>query len=349
MKENQIKLFIHIGQPKTGTSAIQGFLNYNREILSRIHKILYPNFDNNEFDKGLMHNHAIFFSEANRIKDFYGSIHRFNECIHYCRKSNISKIVISNEGWSWQFWPGLLKRMIDTTGVDYNIIVYLRRQDKFLESAWKQWGHKIPDCGNIQAYIKKIELDWYKILKMWTEYFDQDKFIIRTYEKSQIGDDIVKDFASIIGIEKLAGFNTPPDTTLNTNAGFNWEVVELMKLSRGLLTDQNDNKLHSFMNRMLSESYKKRPMEEYSFLSPREKLDIIRQYEQSNNLIAKEFLNQKEGNLFNDPLPDPDQKWIPHPEFKIENLIPIMMEIMINQQDQIQELKVKLHNIFGKK
>ncbi len=60
-------IYFHIGQPKTGTSAIQAVFNYNRENLSKDYKLLYPNFEDSNFDKGIYHNHGDFLYKFVRI------------------------------------------------------------------------------------------------------------------------------------------------------------------------------------------------------------------------------------------------------------------------------------------
>ena len=92
-KRKKIKLYIHIGQPKTGTSAIQGFLNHNQEQLILQHGILYPNFNNEDVSKGLHHNHSGFFLRAKLNNDFASCINTFNQTIKYCYSNTINKII----------------------------------------------------------------------------------------------------------------------------------------------------------------------------------------------------------------------------------------------------------------
>jgi hypothetical protein len=52
MNQNKLNLHIHIGQWKTGSSAIHAFLNHNREILSNDYALLYPNLSGFDLGKG---------------------------------------------------------------------------------------------------------------------------------------------------------------------------------------------------------------------------------------------------------------------------------------------------------
>ncbi len=50
-----MKIYFHVGQAKTGSGAIQSFLNINREILATRYKILYPNINSTDIGKGILH------------------------------------------------------------------------------------------------------------------------------------------------------------------------------------------------------------------------------------------------------------------------------------------------------
>ena len=190
----KLKLFIHIGQPKTGSSAIQAFLNYNRENLVKKHHLLYPNFSGIDLGKGLLHNHEKVFTNAKLNNDYNGCIETFNKCKTYCEHNKITQVVLSNESFGWYWWPELLKQIIATLDCDFKIILYLRRQDHWIESAWKQWGHKCNEYSTIQDFSEKFNMDWNLPLKQWLTFFSPSDFIVRPFERNVIGNDVVKDF-----------------------------------------------------------------------------------------------------------------------------------------------------------
>jgi hypothetical protein len=335
----KLMIYFHIGQPKTGTSAIQAFFNYNREILLKEHNILYPNFKDNNIAKGFYHNHGELFTQAISNSDFDLAMNKFASCQVYCAENDISEVVISWEGFQIPQWIGLIDQIQKKLNCEVKIILYLRRQDLLYESSWKQWGHKNINIKTIQEYIASRDKDHLKDIRKWLEYFTPEQFIVRTYEKSCIGDDVVTDFLKIVGINSKTGFIEPPDNNLNVNAGLKPEVVEMLRLCNYLVNNRNDHKLLNMMYSSLSERYKKRnPFENYGFLTLDERKAIIARFDQSNREIAKIFFGESRENLFLDPLEISGDE----PEYftglTLENTIPVFMELMLHQADQIQSL-----------
>jgi len=334
-------IYFHIGQSKTGTSAIQGFLNHNRKTLAEEYKCLYPNFHADDLAYGALHNHTPVFNQAQENNDFSAVFKQFGKVIMYCKERDINKVIVSSEKlFPNRFMPSVIKKIIDLTEVDYKIVIYLRRQDKWLEAAWKQWGHKEHDFNNIHEYAQKYHMDWNLILKWWLQLFSLEHVIVRPYEKSQIGDDIIDDFLKIIGVTNRSGLINPLDKNINVNTGFSIDVIEILKLSKALLRNPHDNRLLNFMHTALSDDFKKIPMQDYAFLSQGERIEILQKYEPSNIEMAKTLYNREK--FFNDPWPDENDAWEPYGDLTIEKLVPVFMEVFVHQYERIQRLSKKL-------
>lgn len=344
----KVQLFIHIGQPKTGSSAIQAFFNYNRVNLIKNHHVLYPNFFDGDFGKGFQHNHERIFMEAKLHDDYPSCIIAFKKCKKYCERRKITKVVVSNESFGWTWWPELLYQIIQANDFDFKIVLYLRRQDHWIESAWKQWGHKDKQYHTIQDFSANFQMDWLLVLKQWVALFNPGDFIIRPFEKSSIGDDVVQDFLKIVGIQDKTGFIAPPDNNLTVNAGLSPEVVEILRHCNGMINHPDDNSLLNYMNTSLSDRFKKRdPFKNYGFLTTAERKAIIEKYEESNREIAKMFFGPERDNLFLDPVEEIDDTQIFH-GLTIENIIPVLMELLFNQSKEINLLKNEMNLIKNK-
>lgn len=335
----KLKLYVHIGQPKTGSSAIQAFLNYNREKLAKEYGILYPNFHQPNFGEGFYHNHGEMFVKLHSVDEYQKFTECFIECQQYCHEHDINSVIISWEGFKNELWPGFISLIEKTWNTEVIIILYLRRQDLLYESSWKQWGHKYPEFKTIQDYIAAEDKNHLQHLKNWFKYFTPKQFIVRTFEKSCIGDDVVTDFLKIIGIKHKAGFIEPPDNNLNVNEGLKPEIVEILRLCNNLIEGTDDNKLLDMMSASLSDKFKKQnPFTSYGFLTLEERKKVLVKYEASNREVAKIFFGESRENLFLEPLEISDDDPDYFTGLTLENTVPVFMELMLYQADQIRSL-----------
>lgn len=333
-----MKIYFHIGQAKTGSSAIQSFLNYNRALLAKQYHILYPSFfTNNLAENSILHNHANFFHKLHEsdAQDKYAD---FADCLQYSVQHGINRIVFSAEMFEFEWLPILIKEVSAVYKFDYTIILYLRRQDYYLETAWKQWGHKIQGINTIQEYSKRVHLDWYRTIQLWLKHIPPEKFIIRPYEKSVIGENIVMDFMRLLGVDSLIEFTDPPDNNMNKNNGLNHDVIELLRICKSIEGDIHNNAFLTFVYNSLSDRYKKPSMTNYNILSPTERLKIIEQYTTLNNKIASIFWGEN-AVLFKEPLPEPNEPWEPCSGLTLENAVPIIMEILFKMHKDLSKVK----------
>jgi hypothetical protein len=324
--------YFHIGQAKTGTSAIQSFLNHNRKLLATKYSVLYPNFDQDDFTEGDLHNHGHFFEQTKDDLDL--CILKFNKCAQYASNCEMNSVIISFEGFEWEWWPSLIAKIVQELKLEYKIILYLRRQDTYLEAAWKQWGHKIKDCKNIHEFKAISNLQWLETTQRWLNHLDIRAFIVKPYEKKTIGTDVVKDFLATLNINDISTFSTPESCFRNENHGLTSEVIEILRLCSISVDNPNNHGLLSFIYLSLSEKFKKAPMESYQILSPIERIQIIEEFTPSNNKLAEIFWG-KGIPLFSEPLPDINAPWEKNSELTLEKVIPNLMEILISQSNQI--------------
>jgi hypothetical protein len=332
-----ITVYIHSGTGKTGTSAIQAFLNYNRENLFRDFSCLYPNFNISQMEKGKdCHNHCKFVLND---KDFN---QKLEKAIDLCREQNISKIIISCEGIFANPAAGekIFSHFQDKSDVSFRIIVFFRRQDHFLESSWKQWGSKDKRFRTIDEYIAVSTIRWLDQLTEFGKIFGKENLIARPYEKEQLKEGLISEFLKLCDIP-FAGYRwiTPPDTNANINVGFDRDVIEILSLNKAFLKDIHDNTLMDFFYRNLPETYLKKPYEQYDFLSPVQRIRILERYDQMNQTIAREYLGRENGQLFVEPRPEPDDAWNCYEGLTVEKIVPIFTQMLLNIDKENRRLR----------
>lgn len=334
-------MYIHIGAGKTGTSAIQSFMNYNRKKLFDDFYCLYPNFQSHSFSRGLQHNHCPLFTKYEKSV----SMKCIQNMLSYSNKNHINKIVISCEGLlnNSNNEINLLKKISDTDGVNCMIIVYLRRQDHWIESAWKQWGVRNNKIEDIYEYVLKSPINWLENLSHWADGFGKDNIIVRPYEKEQLSCGLICDFLNILDIQYQGyQWTDPPKNNINENIGFNTDIIEILRLNREFYKTIHDNRLLHFFSEYLDDNYRKSPFEKYSLLSPEQRIEILNKYEPMNINIAKEYLGRENGKLFYEPWPDPNEPWEPYEGLTVEKVVPIFTNILyrmdVKYRTQLQNI-----------
>ena len=194
-----MKIILHIGMGKTGTSAIQKTLAQNEAEL-RFAGMIYLGMWFDIIDpayKGLR-NQAKFFSlnESGLRQAADILVQRLTET---AKAEGVDTFIISNEAFSGKFavLEVIVRRLIEL-GVTVQAIAYVRDPNGWLPSAFVQWGvrHKI-DPGPILPYPEKARrlVNWYSGILEWHMRMGE-VLEIRSYDAAP---DVVADFGTAIG------------------------------------------------------------------------------------------------------------------------------------------------------
>jgi len=343
--QNKLSIFLHVGDTKTGTSIIQNFLDINRFNLYSFHNCLYPNLDSKHMEAGRFHNHGMWYKSIKAEKDKFSG--DFNRILDFSKNNHMEKVVLSFEEWLLEqtFMDLFTNSITNNKSYDIKLICYLRRIDFWCQSAWKQWGLK--SSKDIEEFINKPKIgNRYKFilekLDQWAEIIGNDNIIIRPYEKQQLKDGIIADFLSSIGTNPTStNWEKTEAKNIATNAGFNRDVLELLHLCQGLYSDIHDNHLFDLFSTLLGDNYTKPPFESYSILSPQIGYDLYQRNLPYENEIADKYTNFKNGNIFQDPIPDPNEPWQERAKLNLESIIPILIQLIEGNNRLIKELPKK--------
>lgn len=133
------KVFLHIGLEKTGTSAIQYFLKINKYLLKQHSNICIPQY--RAKDSVFTHHRLAksFFSNQNIAKKHRSysnfELRRFLDLI---KSSPASTIIISSELFAF-YNTGEVEQLNNyLSDFDVQIVLFLRRQDEYLEAQYAQ-------------------------------------------------------------------------------------------------------------------------------------------------------------------------------------------------------------------
>lgn len=126
------KCYLHIGTHKTGTTSVQSFLYQNRNVLKE-KSIFYPAIIENETDAG---HHSIAATIAkNNNYDSLKKEPQIENLLQQIKSSNYETTILSSEIFS-TISPSLVKKVF--AEFDCKVICFLRRQDEFIESMYRE-------------------------------------------------------------------------------------------------------------------------------------------------------------------------------------------------------------------
>ncbi len=223
------RLVLHIGAHKTGTSAIQVFLNQAMGKLMEQGWVFAPQPQGhlNWSPMVVMHQTA----EGPSFQLSEPVLQNLVQRIQSRRRH----LIVSAEDLFFLDPPEIARfaGQMHKLASDITIVSYLRRQDQMALSQWAQGGQTIQSAavfGCEESQLRPLTpqmcayLDYAARLDQWRAEFPQAKFITRIYDrKAFAGGDVVGDFVSALGIS-VEGIGVP----LDENVAFGASTVQFL-------------------------------------------------------------------------------------------------------------------------
>lgn len=309
-----VTVYLHIGTMKTGTSALQSFLDENRELLEE-QGYAYPRmkvglpanfvFRNAHF---LVHHLSVDSKKEDSGNDV--------EEKAYAQLGELAKqfehIILSDET-IWHrakkddhFWSALIDNF-RKIGCQVKIILYLRRQDAVAESLYNQnvKSNRMLDKSLMEylngTMVKSFSLHYYEPLAEIERHLGKENICVRVYEKEQFeGGTIYSDFLHSVGLAFDDRYKIERPAA---NLGLQGNYIELKRVVNGL---PEYKELNDFMARPLRAAsaaktegmlHGKETLFEYD-----EQVRFMSGFEEENSRIAVEYLGREDGVLFREPL-----------------------------------------------
>lgn len=193
-------LYIHIGAPKTGTTAIQHFLSTNNALLLE-KGLFYP-----MMGRG-------FYNMQSRVNGFAAiEEEMFKEVSErFLKMEGVHSMVFSEEIFFVRVF-GLLEKLQKVRHLydfDVKIVVYFRRSVDYICGMWQESVKSGESPSDIETFLRaytpyKKSID---LIFELGEILGNDKIIVKTYEKERwVNNNIIDDFLSIFGIKKTPDF-----------------------------------------------------------------------------------------------------------------------------------------------
>lgn len=300
--EGRKRIVLHIGQTKTGTTAIQAFLRKNYKLLEaqgicfyqpvefaveRFRNAWFTTFsilkEQESFSDELL------YSKLMLEKWLFGE---YAKCFH--------AILMSDEaGWTSgiknnHFWSALRRYYESIFGedIDFKIIISLRRQDDWLYSNWKEHIRMlgIPERRDFRTYLRDMQndnmIDYHYGLSLIREAFGKDNIIVIPYAANVKENGIVDSFCDLAGVTTDESFVFPSSRINSSITGEN--ALAMLAINQRVVSCNVDRKKIKRAAGLLSDLY---PETERHYPLPREERDqLLDYYREGNRAVAREYI-----------------------------------------------------------
>ncbi len=337
-------VYLAIGTAKVGTTAVQSFLRENEKNLEK-QGYCYPFMDLGLEGRVFNRNAHFLIYAAEDVADREEK----KEKIAQVRESGFQIL----DGLAKEFPNIIISDELIWQRCDVKIIVYLRRQDLFIQSFWRQsvkamsrLEKTFEECiGN--GKFDYYPLDYYQQLCKIQTSLGKENMIVRVYENDQFeGEEhsIFSDFLKYVGVQMTDEFTKDftQEDFKSSNIGLEGNYLEIKRLLNGV-PEYKD--MEDFMRNpiYLANCYQMglKLHSKVGMFSYEEQLEYMQQFDEGNRKVAKEFLGRKDGKLFYEPI-ESMPKWKIEPETMYRDLLMCMAEIFCQQEKKIIMQKQEL-------
>jgi hypothetical protein len=305
------RLHVHIGRAKTGTTAIQTFLDSNRRALNEQgfeyartgllhinHQPLAWTLFKQAFDGGRGHywQHARRYAVLSQAPEAYWA-----ELRQEIERSAFDDFVISAEEFGVvrdiELTSQLFADYVD--GLDVRIVVYFRRQDEFLQSVYNEAvkGKETRFAGGFWDYVQPIldigGADCLRVVEPWAKVIGKHNLRIRVYEREQLKQGLLRDFMTTLGLDPEADYVIPSG---RSNPPLQPWALTLM---RGLNRYPWLRRYHGYYADLLRLVGSARsPYATHQLLSRDEQKALYARFADTNAIVARDYLGRSDGRLF---------------------------------------------------
>ncbi len=354
--ESKRCIYLHIGMPKTGSTSLQIFLQENREILKSkgytypvipLHYPAISDMRNGHFLVGEAFSRE---GEADPERTAEWRAEAFRLLREELEK--YPHLILSDEG----IWNSikirekgalaLLRQFCEQNQCEWKVIIYLRRQDSFLESYWKQ---KIRRRGSTKSWEELLRrppsylvLDYYTHLCEIAKIVGKENLIVHRYGSEYFGGTdgtIFSDFLHAIGLV-LTDEYKPLEKQANVSLNNNY--AEIKRILNFLLSEEKGERerQEKWMEMLVLEcSASEKTAYQSSLFSQEERQSFLEKYRESNDRTAQEFLGQER--LFSEEL-EGLPKWSQDNPQQYEDTLYFVGKALLRQRQETEALKKQL-------
>lgn len=285
--------------PKTGTTFIQSNLRYLSNNSDPSEFILYEpkdfaeiKYENKLYQPFLKNNYReILRSQVRRV-------------LTAAKK----KIVISAEYLGSGIQEGFIvtKAIVDvleefSSDIDINAIIYLRRQDLYIESFYSflvLMHCEFSFHDFLDWFLNdQHRIDYYKILEEFSLIFSKKNLKVESYDFHQKRNTLIDNFSSLCDLNGLKDFKN-----IRNNASVRNNDFLSIKLHANRILKNFNDRIN--FNNFLSKGLAKKDKENVIFFNRSEREDFLSEFQTDNSRIKRDFLSKNNNILFDNDFPE---------------------------------------------
>jgi hypothetical protein len=228
--------------------------------------------------------------------------------------------ILSSEGF-WFEDPASVREALGDAG-KVRVVAYLRRQDKFLQSLYKQTvsGGRKADFPTWLVDMRRRG-DYYATLDAWAAQFGDEAITVRPYERGGKTIDVVRDFLELFGADADAAMQDQKKGKRNPTP--RRELLHFLRAFNQLDLDVDHEKLLL----MAIKRNKKAYVRSADLLSPEQCAEVMARYDDGNRAIEARWLEGRPLFAGTEP-PAPAEIWSPVSGEFFELTVDVLQAVM---------------------
>lgn len=300
MNNKSKQCLLHIGAPKTGSTALENFLLTNRDKLAE-YGWVYPLAT----VRGYGHHDLAYLVSGSYPDWALPQAKTFDELLEqlFDAITDQVNIILSSEIFYMYSNPEDVADMCEKLGIrtaDVRVALYIRRQDDAHVSWYNQRVKAQGYDNTIRASIDdSFDLwDYEKKLQPWQDVFGSDNILVRIFDKQELaGGDVRSDFLTVLNIPAV-DFQLP---AMEINTRLCRDILEFQRLINKLPMEPVQKR--QFREELMSLSRATGNtglFDDSPLLDNDERRQILTSYTKSNQALARKYFQRDE--LFNEEI-----------------------------------------------
>lgn len=294
---NKKRIVLHMGHTKTGSSALQTFLDTNAQLLKEQNVTYYKplNYYNNNPGKP---NAGFLDAEEQNVQ--YLLDQEIDELKRVLSETNV--LILSDETLfakvnKYSHFKEFLRKIDNQAEID--VVVYLREQTSWLLSAWKQYIKGPAGVYSYREWIRRNSwaANYYRLTKRLEQAFGKDHIYLRIYDKKAfLQGNLFADFILTIGLQWDERFDQQKGIYSNPSIVFSIaKKKRYLNMVAKILPDPLKTKWKNLIWRwsLKASKGKKETIENKGF-SAKEIDEFKKEFEEGNKKLAQEYFGRDE-------------------------------------------------------